>query len=57
MPIDGEIHFKLFGAVREAISIVIRQAALPQIGSQGRVEVFSTIKIANRCGNMDPSLK
>ena len=56
MPIDGEIHLKLFGTVCEALSIVIRQAALPQIGRQGWVEVFSTIKIANRFSD-GPQLK
>ena len=41
------------GAVREAISIVIRR---PRADRESGVEVFSTIKIANRCSD-GPQLK
>jgi hypothetical protein len=52
VPIDGEIYLKLPGAVHKAPGIVICQAPLPQIRRQGRVEVFGTIKVANRCRNV-----
>jgi hypothetical protein len=52
VPIHGEVGRKLFGAVLKALSIVIRDASLPEIRGQGRIQAFRPIKVVNRCGNV-----
>ena len=56
VPIDGEIDLKLPGTLGKALGIVICQAPLPQIRRQGWMEMFSTIKVANRFRDV-PQLK
>jgi hypothetical protein len=49
VPIDCQVGLKLLRAVLKALGVVIRNAALPEIRGQGRVQMFGTIKVIDRC--------
>src|SRR5262245_31612998 len=52
VPVHTEVGLELFGAVLETFGIVIRNASLPEIRGEGRVQAFRLIKVADRRGDV-----